>query len=429
MTDETLTGDGQQAPRPTGGGLAAVLAPEGVAAILAVIVVVVLLASRLSAGGGVAVATPSPTPTPVPTATPAPGVDTAAIAQLLRTNGRLTDLANVIQSQIDAKQVDPPTLICAYRQIISELTNAGDGAARDLAASHGGAEVGQIAIDLYANLRKQAGDAINSLDPNDYTAKSLADWKQSAILIAKTLELIPDLNNQLVALEAAASQPSPSPSTEPSSLASPSVLPSASVAPSPSVLPSPTAVPPPTATPVPVTPPPASVAPTVRPSGSPGASPALGPNMIQNGSFDSGTQSPWELVSADPAAHATATLVVSEPYSPKYAARIDIQAPSNRAIGLTYRQSGFQIIAGANYQVTIALRASDLRTVRVRVADAETGQVVGSKVIQVGTTWSVTTFPVGSFVGSDFATFGIDVGESGETVWVDDVVLARVSPV
>ena len=151
--------------------------------------------------------------------------------------------------------------------------------------------------------------------------------------------------------------------------------------------------------------------------------------MIQNGSFDSGVQSPWELVSADPAAHATVTLDLANPHSPKYAARIDIQPPSNRANGLQFRQSGFQIVAGASYQVTIALRASDLRTVRVRIADAETGQVLGSRVIDVGTSWSVTTFPVGSLISSDFAVFSIDVGETGETVWVDDVVLARVSPV
>ena len=154
----------------------------------------------------------------------------------------------------------------------------------------------------------------------------------------------------------------------------------------------------------------------------------LGPNLIQNGSFEAGVDTLWKLARADPAAAASVSAETAAPYSPKIAAKIDIQAASNRQIGIAYQQAGFPIQAGALYRVSIALKSNDLRSVRIRVADAATSQLLGSRNFQIGAGWTVETFDFSSFIGSDFAVFSIDVGESAQPVWVDDVSLARIPP-
>ncbi len=78
--------------------------------------------------------------------------------------------------------------------------------------------------------------------------------------------------------------------------------------------------------------------------------------------------------------------------------------------------------------MSIALRSIDLRPVRVRIADSATGQLIRSMNFTIGPTWTIETFDFPTLLGSDFAVFSIDVGESVETVWVDDVVLARIPP-
>jgi hypothetical protein len=419
VTDEMLSTD-DQAPRPTGGGVAAVLAPEGVAAILAVVVVVALLASRLSAGGGIAVATPSPSPTPIPTATPLPGVPVGTIHQLLAVDAQLALVRSDITEQLAKKSIDLGPLQTSFRRIAGLLTATGEQAAGDLAAAPVGSEIGQAMVIVYGKLREETNTAASYL-VNDTSAKNLTNWTSSAKAILATLALLPDLDTQLTALLATGGQPSPS--TEASLGASPTTTPSPpsqSVAPSPSAAVSPT--------PVPVTPPPPTVTPSVAPPGSPGASPVLGPNLIQDGAFETGVGQPWQLVRSDPAAAATVSPDTSE-LAHKVSAKILIQAPSNRAIGLAYLQSGFTIEAGAYYRVSIALRSADLRPIRIRIADSATGQLIKAMNYNIGATWTVQTFDFTTLIGSDFAVFSIDVGESGETVWVDDVLLARIPPV
>ncbi len=416
MTDETLANDGP-APRPSGGGFAATVAPEGVAAILAIVVVLALLLGRLASAGGTAVATPSPTPTPVATARPAPGVDTGAIRQLQGVNEVLAEQRVAIGLELAAKQVDPSKLQPIFRLILAQLTNTGDLAAQQLTDSHGGAAVGNEITAIYLRLRDQASNA-SDYSPNDLSAKNLAKWRLSAVTIAKTLDELPPIDAKLELLLVSGGEPSPS--SEPSAGASASAIASPSAATSPTAAPSPT--------PIPVTPPPATPVPTATPTNTASASPSPEPNLIVDGSFETGVGTPWQLQVSDPVALATVTPDTTNPHSPKVSARIDIQASSDREIGIAYKQTGFAVQAGAFYNVSIALRSTGFRDVRVRIADSDSGQILDSKIFTIGPAWSVQTYPFTTFVSSDAAVFSVDVGRSDLSVWVDDVSVSRIPP-
>ena len=416
MTEESLTTDGP-APRPTGGGLAAAIAPEGVAALLAIVVVVVLLATRLTgSSGAIATATPSPSPTLSPTATPTPGVDTQAIGLLLLVDKQLLVQKGAIEAQTSAKQVDPTALLSSFQTILSELSNTGDRAARALAESQGGTDAGQAVQRVYGSLRAEIALAL-TYARNDLSAKNLANWRLSAVAVGKTLESIPALDVRFRALLAAGA--SPSASSEPSAVVRPSA--SASVPASASA---------PSTTPTSVTPPPATSVPTpsVGPSGSIAASPSLGPNLLVDGSFETGVGPPWQLVLSDLTANASVTSDPVNPHSPTSAARIDIASSSNRQLGIAWQQAGFPVEAGAFYHVSIALHSSDLRDVRIRIADAASGQILESRLVAIGAPWTVESFDFSSFVGSGAAVFAVDVGRSDRSVWIDDVSLARIPP-
>lgn len=417
MTDETLSTDGP-VRRPTGGGLAGAIAPEGVAAILAIVVVVALLGSRLAgAGGGVALATPSPSPTPVATATPARGVDIAAINALLSVDQGLLAQAAVIAKQLDAKPIDPSALRTAMSPIAFELRQRGLDAANALARSPGGNDLGSQMGTFYSGVQD---DIIRA---NNLALANVKGWTTSAqALTKKILDTVPALDTRLIALRASGGLPSPSAGASPSVAPSTSAGASASIAPSPSVAPSPTSAPvsPPPATPVPTA--------TVAPSSSVGPTPSLGPNLLANGSFEAGVADPWMVIISDPTALATVTPDGVSPHSPKVAARIDIQSQSTLQFGIAYQQSGFQIAAGGYYQISIALRSTSMRDVRVRISDDSSGQTLDTHVFTIGSQWTVETYPVTSLIGSSSAVFSVDVGRSALTVWVDDVSLSRVPP-
>ncbi len=196
MTDETLTTDGQQAPRPTGGGLAAVLAPEGVAAILAVIVVVVLLGSRLSAGGGVALATPSPEPDPRSDGDAGAGgrhrSDRPAPASV---NAHLRDRSPVIVTKVgDASRSTLASSGSRSSRSRSNSTSVAIAARSGLDASPGGADVGHEVATFYATLR---ADQIDADQQHCQIASNVpATGRECAAAIAKTLESIPALDDR-----------------------------------------------------------------------------------------------------------------------------------------------------------------------------------------------------------------------------------------
>ena len=288
---------------------------------------------------------------------------------------------------------------------------AGEAAARRLAATPAGAPVAAQLLDVYATVAA----TIDSTD--NVQLSSQATWQKAAREAVATIGLLPALDAQLRALLVAGSSPSPSASPSESPAASPSVLPSASAPPSV------TATAPPPSTPPPATPPP-STAPPSQPS-IPPASPTPGPNAILNPGFEQGVGSPWALVLSG-----TATPLAQDnqnPHSGALSARIDISVPSPSQAWISLQQGGLAIAAGANYNVSVAARAAAPRQIRIRIA-GPTGQVLGngSAVYAIGPEWSVLSFPMSSIVPTDAGMIAIDVGGSGETVWLDDVSFSRV---
>jgi hypothetical protein len=161
------------------------------------------------------------------------------------------------------------------------------------------------------------------------------------------------------------------------------------------------------------------------PSGTP---PLAEPNQLQNPGFETGTD-PWRLVLADPNVSATVTSDPANPHSGKAAARIDISAFDGIPQAISLQQTGVTLEQGAKYRVSIALRSSANRAVRVRVTSSTPpAQTYATQSLLVGTTWTVQTFEFTTAVGGSGRLFTIEVGQAGGSVWIDDVSIARVSP-
>ena len=171
---------------------------------------------------------------------------------------------------------------------------------------------------------------------------------------------------------------------------------------------------------------------TVPPSGvpTPSSTPPLAEsNQLQNPGFETGTD-PWRLVKANPNFNATITLDTTSAHSGKTSARIDITASDGLPQSISLQQAGVTLEQGANYRVSIALRSTADRQVRIRVTSPtppfQTYGVSGPLI--VGSAWTVQTFDSITAVGGTGRLFTIEVGQATGSVWIDDVSIARVSP-
>ncbi|MEA2537107.1 MAG: Carbohydrate binding domain [Chloroflexota bacterium] len=400
----------EPAHRQPGGGLAAVVAPEGVAAILAIALVGVLLTARLAGLGGT-----GRTPTPGPSDGSSPGqtvagpaVDLVSIGLVLGVDRRLLDYGQTLQTEIDKSTVDTVNVKATMGQMNQQLL-AGAPAAARLQDSPPTAAVGRDLSAVYAQLRTKIDEA------NDFKNSDEPAWRASAIAVVELLKALAPIDLRLERLQAGLSDPAVE--------TSPSAPPSAP----------PTSPPSPTATPAPTAPPsaPPSSGSTTPPSGTPtpsGTPPLAEPNQLQNPGFEAGID-PWELVLANPNVHAGVAADTAGPKSGKTSARIDISAFDGNPQSISLQQTGVTLEQGAKYRVSIALRSSIDREVRVRVTSASPpAQTYGRQTLLVGGTWTVQTFEFTTAVGGSGRLFTIEVGQAGGSVWIDDVSIARVSP-
>jgi hypothetical protein len=396
---------------PVAGGLAAAIAPEGVAGILSIGVIVALLTARLAFGGaGTTVPTPSPTaaPTVAPTATPA-RFDTVATRTLLQVDRYLQVQGKVLQGELKSPPVNTANVRYSMSQIGIQLLQ-GVPAAKRLAATPDGQAIGTELGAVYTELSQTIDKA------NTISLQIEPTWRQNAANVVATLDRLPGLDAQLELLLAGGPTPSGSvePSTTPTTLPSPSVSPSPTIAsPSASPSPSPTATPAPTATPPP----------TVGPSPSPGPNPLVDPG------FESGVGAPWSLVVSDTTAAATATPDGAVHHTGSFSARIDISAPSGKRAGIAFQQGGLTVEAAAIYHVSLFARSTTQREIRIRITSA-TGQTLGNgtNLFTIGPDWVPLAFDFSSILGDTEAVFAIELGQGAETVWVDDASIVRIPP-
>jgi hypothetical protein len=414
---------GPTQPRPAGagsgsdgGGLAAIVAPEGVAAVLSILVVVALLSARLAFAGSSG-GTPSPSPTAAPTEAPTPSpaaVDVVAIRALQNVNIYLLEQGSNLKADLVPPPVVPTNIRSLFAQISIQLI-VGQPAAARLAATPDGASVGKALGEVYTEL-DQTIEATNAI-----SLVSEPKWRAAAAEVVKILERIPPLDAQLSQLlPGSAVSPSPGGSASPS--AGPSVAPSPTAVPSAS-LPSPTPTATPTASPPSPTPTSTTPPPTFTPTPSPG------PNPLVNPGFESGVIAPWTLMVTDPAAAATVAVDGSVHHSGSFSARVDISAPSGRRAGIALQQGDLAIDAAGIYRVSLYARSSAARDMRVRIT-SESGQTLGNgtNLFTIGPDWTLLTFEFSSLLGDPAAVFAIELGGGGETVWVDDASIVRIPP-
>jgi hypothetical protein len=202
-------------------------------------------------------------------------------------------------------------------------------------------------------------------------------------------------------------------------------------------LPPPTPTPPPaspsaTPTPIPSAPPSPTPAPTLAPASPNQASPSasaspvvLGPSQIVDGGFESGVGPPWEL-RLEAGAGATLTADSQTRAVGAQSARVDIVAPTVAFGGVTVRQPGLRLEGGGRYTVRIALRATELREVRVHLV-SQVGQTYLTRVATAGPVWSVATFTFTAPVSDSDAVLEVGLGRTAVTTWLDDVWLSTGS--
>jgi carbohydrate binding protein with CBM4/9 domain len=401
--------------RPVGGGLAGAVAPEGVAAVVAIVLVAALLTVRLAGLGATGL---GPTPRPANGASPVPtaagsAFDRVAINTVLGVNLRLLDYGQSLQAELDKSKVDTNDVKGTMAQMSIQL-HAGEPAASRLLDSPATALVGADVSAVYAELQAELQAA------SDFNRRDEAAWRKSAIAVVATLKALPSIDLRLEAIRAGLPDPAGPvpPSAPPTSAPTATPPPSAS----PVLTPPPTA--PPTIQPTAPPPPGSSVPPSFGPTPSP---PLAEPNQLQNPGFEASIP-PWE-VRANPNVRAALAIDSATPHSGKTSARIDVITTDGLPQSIVLQQAGVTLEQGAKYRVSMALRSTAVRQVRVRVTSAtQPDQTYGVAPLMAGPSWTVQTFEFTTFVGGSGRLLKIEVGQVTGSVWIDDVSIARVSP-
>jgi hypothetical protein len=146
--------------------------------------------------------------------------------------------------------------------------------------------------------------------------------------------------------------------------------------------------------------------------------------LLANGDFEAGP-SPWVLRTTPPAA-ASLAIDPSNPNTGTAAARVDITSGTEARSGISLVQTGLPVQAGFTYRIQLSLRASVARDVRIQLASA-TGEIYAARVFAATTAWAPVAFDVTVLVDDPAAVFGVDLGRSTASVWLDTMVIRRVS--
>jgi hypothetical protein len=377
--------------------------PEHVAAILSAVIVLggLGVASAIGASGSGSTVRNEPQASPTSIPTPHPFLSKAELAHDML--ARLAEHRDALEAGLASSDFDTASVVTAVRKV-NATASANASMAAALVQVSGSREVGQALVDFYASVAK-AADATLSISISD-----AAGYRAAAGRLLVALEPIAALQKRLEAL-IESTRATPSPATSP--------LASASGGPA---TPSPTAAgstPPPTLTPT-ATPLPRTPAPTATPGPTTSGSPLPLTGQVINPGFEDDVASPWTLVLDAPW---TATLTIDQAapaYEGTRSIRIDIPAVSEARSAISLRQGGIEVAQGRRYVCRLALRAAAERDVRVRVASTS-GATYGTRLVNVGPTWTVVEFEFGAFVQDPSAVIEIDFGRSAVTGWVDAV--------
>jgi hypothetical protein len=374
-------------PPDGGAGVRAVVSPEAVGVVLAVVVVAgLLLSGALPMLGG---AGPSPTPQ-IPSASSwpspsTPSLDTTtrgALVAALAVNQRLAGHVPELEAAIDGDDRSGATIATILRTMNQEVS-VGVDAVGPITADPLTATLGADLGTFYADVARR-GD-----EPLDVSIQEGAVYRGAAAELIVVLEQLPALDDRIAdALEGravpTASGPLPTPSRSPSA--------------------------PPSARP--------SVDPEPSDPGASGSPAPAGPNLIVNGTFDADLAG-WSLEVAPGAAASAAHEPASGPAGTG-AARIDVTTGSDARSGIAFVSPTFRLQRGQRYLVTAAIRSTERREVRLRIATSA-GLTTTARTFSVGEAWSTLTFDLTELGAGSSSALALDLGRGQGSVWLDDV--------
>jgi hypothetical protein len=369
--------------------------PESIAAALVGLLAVVLIATQALAGMG-SPTTPLQSPGPSVAPSVAPTMDPEirrALATALIVNQSLASRAAALESTIALEPPVAPDIADHLRSVNTDLT-AGKEAADRLRLGKATADLGTDLGDFYDGVMEKTTETLSN------SIRNVDAYVEGARAVIELLAPLAALNDRITDALAGRSGVAPSPS------------PSLAITPPPG----------PTPTPSPATLPPAT--PTVPPSISPASPPPSGApaSLVFNPGFEDGVNG-WQLQLTD---GAQATLAHEPAGGPdgSAAARVDIAIGSPARSGISLMSRAFSLSQGQTYVVDLSVKSAAAREVSVRLIAAN-GQITASRVLQVGTTWTVVTFDVTHLAADPNVQLSLDLGRSDATVWFDNIVIRK----
>jgi len=315
--------------------------------------------------------------------------------KLLQTlNERLAATGDALQTELKRPRFRADNVLGLIRQV-NLYASSGVTDVQGLGGKLGPNEPGGQMAALYRQMVDSASKTLDASVNNNPEA-----YRRGALALAGMIAKLPPLQREL---EKLAVPPTPAPSSAP---------------PSPTPTPIPTKTPAPTATPTPTG--------TPAPSGNPTESLpiATGPEQLTNGGFEDGVDQPWQLF-LGPGAAATLAGDPAEAGAGASSARIDITSGSLAYAGISLRQAGLSLEPGQQYALTVSMRSTAIRDVRVRIASSASAQYFG-RIVSATPQWSSQTFVFTAGVGDPNAVLELDLGRAEATTWFDGVSFRAV---
>jgi Carbohydrate binding domain len=391
-----MTGEPTRSNRP---------GPEIIGVMFAAIIYAVI-------GVGVIVAntTVPEVPTPTPTATteaetprPTATMNPSLVFQLNQANDRILRYGKELEVLLKDDPLATADVVLTVKDINAAAAIA-IGVVRRIEIQPGGETIAPPLMEGYTAVADAADKTLN------VPIRDSAAVRKGAEGVVSAINALPDLDALLAAPEGS---PSPSPSG-PLSTASPLATPEAT--PTLEATPGPTASP--TIKPTPEPTPELSPEPTATPSPTPSPTPV---SMLMNGGFESGLE-PWKLVLASGAA-GTLERTTIEHFTGTASGVVDITAVAGSPSAVSVEQGGLSLSNGVTYHVSLAVKSTAAREIRVRLVTG-LGEVIASRVLPVTTTWVTVSFEVTPIGRYSDVTLKLEVGASGQRIWMDDVSLS-----
>jgi hypothetical protein len=114
---------------------------------------------------------------------------------------------------------------------------------------------------------------------------------------------------------------------------------------------------------------------------------------------------------------------VADHFAGSASAMVSVTGPIGAQSAVSVEQGGLTLTNGVTYTVSMAVRSTAARELRVRLS-TPLGEVIASRVLPVTTTWTVVSFQVTPIGGYRDVTLHIEVGASSQRIWLDDVSLS-----